>query len=261
MTVGVIDTQHLTDIASAIRSKSGSSDTFKPSEMAQGILDIPSGGITPTGTVNITSNGTHDVTNYASANVNVPSVSPSLGTKAITENGTYTASDDSLDGYSSVTVNVGGASLDLQMELIGTWTGELAEYTSTTEEVNNTFISITANEKYLYLVATIECDGELDTSNAKNWGGLTVCMGARYTSTNTGRYFNSANIMYLGVNKAILWTDVTSAVTNPVSTNSYGVYARNTASAFTFGRKAHATNCPTIMGGNYTVKVYGISAL
>lgn len=34
------------------------------------------------------------------------SISPELGTKEITENGTYTAEDDNLEGFSSVTVNV-----------------------------------------------------------------------------------------------------------------------------------------------------------
>ena len=36
-------------------------------------VNVPSSGITPTGSINITTNGTHDVTNYASAVVNVSS--------------------------------------------------------------------------------------------------------------------------------------------------------------------------------------------
>lgn len=59
----------------------------------------------PTGTKHITSNGTHDVKNYATANVNI---TPNLGTKYISANGTYDASTDNYDGFSSVTVNVSG---------------------------------------------------------------------------------------------------------------------------------------------------------
>lgn len=61
------------------------------------------------GTKNISANGTGiDVTNYASVDIAVPSVSPTLITKSITANGTYNASSDNADGYSSVTVNVSG---------------------------------------------------------------------------------------------------------------------------------------------------------
>lgn len=88
------------------------------------------GGITPTGTTNIYENGDHDVTDYATAHVAVPqpigkktvtengtdidiaqyatldvNVQPNLGTKTVNQNGVYNASDDSLDGYSKVTVN------------------------------------------------------------------------------------------------------------------------------------------------------------
>lgn len=95
MAIKFIDDTILTAIANAIRTKLSSSDTYKPSEMATAIGSI-SGGITPTGTINITSNGTVDVTQYASASVAVAggsmdkvTVSGTTVTQELTENKFY----------------------------------------------------------------------------------------------------------------------------------------------------------------------------
>lgn len=71
MTKVLVTDTHLTDIANAIRDKNGTSEVYKPSEMASAIEGIET-GIEPTGTLDIIENGVYDVTDYASANVNVP---------------------------------------------------------------------------------------------------------------------------------------------------------------------------------------------
>lgn len=68
----IINDSHLTNIASAIRGKNGVNTKYKPGEMAKAISNIET-GIKPSGTLDITANGSYDVTNYVGANVNVAS--------------------------------------------------------------------------------------------------------------------------------------------------------------------------------------------
>lgn len=66
---------------------------------------IPDEYIIPSGEIEINANGNYNVTDKASAKVNVPI--KTLTTKTITANGTYNATDDNADGYSQVTVETG----------------------------------------------------------------------------------------------------------------------------------------------------------
>ena len=74
------------------------------------VQSIPNEYIVPSGEIEFTQNGTYDVTDKASAKVNIKE--KVLGTKTITTNGTYNASDDNLDGYSEVEVATSGVDIN-----------------------------------------------------------------------------------------------------------------------------------------------------
>ena len=67
---------------------------------------VSSGGITPAGTIDISSNGTYDVTEYASANVNVPEKEFTTQTKTATPSTSQQiiTPDSGYDGLSQITV-------------------------------------------------------------------------------------------------------------------------------------------------------------
>lgn len=79
-----------TAIANSLRGKTGGTGKIVADDFPSMIDSLSTGGITPSGTKTITSNGTHDVTSFALAKVEVPAsgITPS-GTKTITENGTH----------------------------------------------------------------------------------------------------------------------------------------------------------------------------
>lgn len=106
----------LTYEADRIRAKTGGSSpiTFVEGKGFGDAIDAIPTGITPTGTINIISNGTYDVTDKATALVNVPGTTPT-GTKqiSITANGT-TTEDVAAYANAEITVNVQGGGTNRQ---------------------------------------------------------------------------------------------------------------------------------------------------
>ena len=127
----------------------------------------------------------------------------------------------------------------------------LEEYTDTaTTETLDTEIDI-SNTDYAWGYIVVTCDSAITTST--EWG-MSVCLWGRYTS-------NSA-IMGLTCQqqKGSATLSKAAMVSASFNTSAYGVWQPANTNTVQICRKAHGTACPKIRAGNYTVKVYGMTA-
>lgn len=120
--------EHIRDIAVAIREVNETDNTYDVSEMGNAVRALKDlintdggGGITPTGTIQISTNGTHDVTQYASASVNVPTGITPSGEITISENGSFDVTQFATAIVNVTTGGGGGSGLPSNIKM-GTFT-------------------------------------------------------------------------------------------------------------------------------------------
>lgn len=176
-----VDGDDLTAIANKIRSKGGTSASLEFPDGFKDAVDAIQTGITPTGTKNISTNGTHDVPNYASANVAVPASAVDSGTKSISSNGTH-----DVVGYASAAVSVPNSySASDEGKVVSN--GALVAQTSDTVTTNDTYDTTLINS----LTVNVSGGGGEDL-NKMIQGTLTTITNSDVTSIARGAFQYSA---------------------------------------------------------------------
>ena len=128
------------------------------------VQSIPNEYIVPSGEIEFTQNGTYDVTDKASAKVNIKE--KVLGTKTITSNGTYKAIDDNLDGYSEVEVATSGVDINEYMsDTITKGTSSLGGWANTILKMRTPLTISGSNGNYMFYNYPLDEIPQIDTSN------------------------------------------------------------------------------------------------
>ena len=145
----------------------------------------------------IVGDGTIDT--YASKINEISTSSAVLGTKTITENGTYKASDDNLDGYSEVTVETSGVNInDYFIEKMNYQMCEIRKMIKQVPSINtstcNSFQSIFSNCPNLETIPELDAgkvtsvyNAFVNSSNVVNFGGFKT-LGQAYSTGENANY-------------------------------------------------------------------------
>lgn len=232
-------TSLFTAIADAIRAKGSGSGKIVADDFPEMIGRI-STGITPTGTKTITANGTHDVTNYAAANVNVPAsgITPS-GSINITENGTYDVTN-----YASAVVNVAASGGSITTEVydvtiasgLGSPTGANSIHTLLT---GNAFVKNNRDKDTfaVFMFAKTPVATATKLAHSVYHGNINIA------ASNVARY----GFSYCGNSASAIGF---SPITNKINATGYNVSFRTTTAG---NLSIYVASDRTVPAGDYTL--------
>lgn len=170
----------LTSVANAIRTKGGTSSQMAfPAGFVSAVQAIPT-GITPSGTKTITDNGTYDVTQYASAEVNV-----SGGGGGLTLIDTITASA------------VNATKIDIDASWFDTYTFVFIVPNLTFSQSDWLYCAMNATSNGQYYNASVSSIGENGTMTLRKLVTRSNKIGAAWYNTNNPGIVAFVNISYL----------------------------------------------------------------
>ncbi len=223
---------------------------------------IPTNYIIPSGTLSVTSNGTKDVTSYASINVNIPTgstINNQDKTVTPTKSTQYVSADSGYTGLSTVTVNAIPASYIIPsgtLSITSNGTKDVTNYASVSVNVSSGGTTINNQDK----TVTPSTSKQTITADSGYTGLGTVTVNAMTTGTTTAPTSISGTSATVSTGTNTLTLTKTISVTPRVTTAGYvsAGTAGNSSVSLTASvtTKAAATITPgtsnqTIAAGTY----------
>lgn len=231
--VGPIPSEYIVPTGTKSISANGTGIDVKAYEK----VDVAVPGITPSGTLAIATNGSHDVTNYATANVAVPASAVDTGTKNITANG----NGQDVIGYAAVDVNVPGIVPAGTKQINQNGTHDVAQYASAEVNVPNTYSAsdegkvVSSGALVAQTSQTIDENGTYDTTlknevvvDVQSGGGLTLESALDGVIAGTITTYENPTITTIpdSMFRANMWNTITSFTAHNVTTiQNYGMSA------------------------------------